>query len=103
MWSILHRTSTKNHVRIRANPKELELVHCSGRLYATQPYGGFPDLPALNEDNLVADLAKFKKVPHSRNPQEVTMDSPPWWRVMLDGYGGQNSLGGESHKGVVGS
>ena len=38
VWTILHRTSTKNLVRIRADPKELELVHCSGYLYATQPY-----------------------------------------------------------------
>jgi hypothetical protein len=37
VWSILHRTSTKNHARIRANPKEVALVHCSGHLRTTQP------------------------------------------------------------------
>ena len=31
------------------------------------------------------------------------MDCPPWWRVYIDGYGGQNSLGGESYEGAVGS
>ena len=30
------------------------------------------------------------------------MDSPPWWRVYVDGYGGQRSLGGESYEGTVG-
>ena len=31
------------------------------------------------------------------------MRSPPWWRCKLDGYGGQDSLGGESVEGAIGS
>ena len=34
-WSILYRTSTENHMRIRANPKEVALVHFSGYLCTT--------------------------------------------------------------------
>jgi hypothetical protein len=37
VWSILQRTSTKNHVRIRENPKELARLHCPGHSCATQP------------------------------------------------------------------
>ena len=52
VWSILHRTSTKNQMRIRANPKELELVHCFGYLYATQPYAnGLKALPSVKAIN----------------------------------------------------
>jgi len=31
------------------------------------------------------------------------MNSPPWWRYKCDGYGGQESLGGESYEGAVGA
>ena len=83
------------------------LGHCNTALFhkmAKLPeYDGFPDLPACNEDSLVADLAKFKRAPFRRNDPGVTMDCPPWWRVFLDGYGGQGSLGGESMEGATGS
>ncbi len=31
------------------------------------------------------------------------MNSPPYWRVMCDGYGGQKSLGATSYEGAVGA
>jgi hypothetical protein len=62
-----------------------------------------PKLPILNEDNLVLDLAKFKKKPYFRNDPANTMDSPPFWCVYVDGYGGQQSLGEPSLEGAVGA
>ena len=50
----------------------------------------------LNEDNMVADLAKFKRKSFPRNNPSDTMDCPPFFKVMADAYGGQNSLGGPS-------
>ena len=55
----------------------------------------------VNEDNLMADQAKFKRMSFSPNDPAISMDCPPWWRVYVDGYGGQNSLGGESNEGAV--
>jgi len=73
-------------------------------LMASMPeYGDFPHLPYLNEDDLVKDQAKFSRKSFPRNDSSTTMDCPPWWRVYIDGYGGQNSLGGESYEGAVGS
>ena len=66
-------------------------------------YGNFPKLLTLNEDNVVADLSKFKRKPYKRNDPANTMDSPPFWRVFCDGYGGQQSLGGPSYEGAVGA
>ena len=68
-----------------------------------QTFGKFPKLKALNEDNLVSDLTKFKRKAFKRNDKAVTMDSPPFWRVFCDGYGGQNSLGSKSYEGAVGA
>ena len=31
------------------------------------------------------------------------MNSPPFWRVFCDGYGGQQSLGGPSYEGAIGA
>ena len=82
------------------------LGYCSSRLFkhmAKMPeYAGFPDLPELNEDNLVQDLAKFTRKSYPKNDPESAMSCPPWWRVYCDGYGGQESLGGESYEGAVG-
>ena len=82
------------------------LAYCSTDMFprmASMPeYGDMPDICQLNEDNLVGDLAKFKRSKYAKNDPEVTMDCPPWWRVMCDGYGGQQSLGGESYEGAVG-
>jgi hypothetical protein len=73
-----------------------------GRMAKMPEYGDFPDLPPVNEDNLVGDLAKFTRRPYPRNDPAVTMSCPPWWRCFFDGYGGQGSLGGESYEGAVG-
>ena len=84
-----------------------KLAYCSSSLFpkmkSMPEYGNMPDIWELNEDNIVGDLAKFKKQAHKRNDPEVTMDCPPWWRVYVDGYGGQLSLGGESYEGAVGA
>ena len=53
-------------------------------------HGNFPNLPVLNEDNVVADLAKWKRGPYKREDPDKKMDSPPWWHVDCDGYGGGN-------------
>lgn len=63
-------------------------------------YGDLPDLIELNEDNLVGDLAKYKRTKYyGKNDPVVTMNCPPWWRVMCDGYGGGESLGGGAMRG----
>ena len=66
-------------------------------------FGGFPDLPSVNEDNLVGDLAKLTRNGYPPNDPDVTMNCPPWWRVYVDGYGGQDSLGSESLEGAIGA
>ena len=65
--------------------------------------GNFPKLIVLNEDNIGADLTKLKRAPYKRNDPETKMDSPPWWRVQCDGYGGQGSMGSLSEEGASGS
>jgi hypothetical protein len=72
-------------------------------MHGREEYGGFPKLPVLNEDNIIVDLAKFRRKPYKRNDPGTTLDSPPFWRVFCDGYGGQQSLGGESYEGAVGA
>jgi hypothetical protein len=66
-------------------------------------YKGLPKLVPLNEDNFVADLTKFKRKVFKRNDPINTMDAPPFFKVMVDGYGGQQSLGGPSREGAVGA
>ena len=73
-----------------------------GKMSAMPEYGDFPDLPSVNEDNLVGDLAKYVRKSYPKNDPAVSMNCPPWWRVYVDGYGGQDSLGGESYEGAVG-
>ena len=97
----------------RASPEERSRLWCRrfaycdtnrfGKMASMPEYGDFPALPALNEDNVVSDEAKFSRRAFKANDPTVTMDCPPWWRVYIDGYGGQNSLGGESYEGAVGS
>jgi hypothetical protein len=36
-------------------------------MHGREEFGGFPNLPTLNEDNIVADLAKFRRKPFKRN------------------------------------
>ena len=97
----------------RASPEERSRLWCRrfaycdtnrfGKMASMPEYGDFPSLPRLNEDNVVGDEAKFTRRAFKANDPAVTMDCPPWWRVYVDGYGGQNSLGGESYEGAVGS
>ena len=81
--------------------------YCDTKIFpimsAKPEFGNFPKMQPLNEDNICADLAKFKRKPFKRNNPDSTMNSPPWWRVFCDGYGGQESLGGESHEGAKGA
>jgi hypothetical protein len=73
------------------------------KMHGKEEFGTFPNLPALNEDNIVADKAKFKRKAFKRNDPSNTMDCPPFFRVFCDGYGGQQSLGGESLEGAIGA
>ena len=66
-------------------------------------HGNFPNLKVLNEDNIGADLAKWKRGPYKRNDPDKKLDSPPWWHVDCDGYGGGNSMGDFSEEGAIGS
>ena len=72
------------------------------RMAEMPEYAGFPNLAELNEDDLIMDMAKRNRRPYPKNPPSITMNSPPWWRVWCDGYGGQKSMGGESYEGAVG-
>ena len=65
-------------------------------------FAEFPVLPVVNEDNLVQDLAKMTRKSYPKNEYADDMSCPPFWRVYCDGYGGQDSLGGESYEGAVG-
>ena len=97
----------------KAEPEERARLWCRRLAYcdtakfsrmANMPeFGDFPNLPHLNEDNLYGDKGKFARKPFKPNDPSITMDCPPWWRVYVDGYGGQQSLGGESYEGAVGS
>ncbi len=55
-------------------------------MHGREEYGGFPNLPTLNEDNIVADLAKFRRKLYKRNDPPTTMNSSPFFRVFCDGY-----------------
>jgi hypothetical protein len=97
----------------RASPEERSRLWCRrfarcdtnrfGKMASMPECGDFPSLPRLNEDNVVSDEEKFTRRTFKANDPAVTMDCPPWWRVHVDGCGGQNSLGGESYEGAVGS
>ena len=78
-----------------------------GRMCRMEEYGDLPDLCVLNEDSVVQDAAKFRKRPYKRQKKTLLNSSdrrklPPWWRAYSDGYGGGESLGGESYDGAVG-
>ncbi len=72
------------------------LGYCNTNIFkimgSKSEFGNFPKLMVLNEDNIGADLTKLKRAPYKRNDPETKMDSPPWWRVQCDGYGGQGSM-----------
>ena len=56
----------------------------------------------LNVDCPICDKAHFKRKPFKRNdPLEHACDEP-FWKVYVDGYGGQGSMGCESYEGAIG-
>ena len=77
-----------------------------GRMASMPEYGDFPNLPKVNEDDVVGDLAKAVRNPYPKNDPEVSMTCPPFWRIYCDGYGGgkggKDSMGTESTEGAVG-
>jgi hypothetical protein len=69
-------------------------------MHGREVFGLLPNLPTLNEDNKVADKAKFKRKAFKRNDPSNTMNCPPFFRVFCDGYGGQQSAAA-SWRGIV--
>ena len=72
------------------------------RMNKMEEHGDFPKMCALNEDSLVQVEAKFKRKPYTKNDPAIKMNLPCWHRTYVDGYGGGDSLGGESYEGAVG-
>ena len=56
----------------------------------------------LNVDCSVCDKAHFKRGTYKRNDPRDHEKDPPYWTCYVDGYGGQESMGGESYEGAVG-
>ena len=48
-----------------------------GLMASLPEYGDFPMLPHINEDNVVADQAKFTRKSFPRNDPSVQMNCPP--------------------------
>jgi hypothetical protein len=69
-------------------------------MHGREVFGLLPNLSTLNEDNKVADKAKFKRKAFKRNDPSNTMNCPPFFRVFCDGYGGQQSAA-VSWRGIV--
>ncbi len=47
----------------------------------------------LNEDCYCCNQAKFKRAPFPKNEGNYVAVGEPYWRMHVDGFGGQNSLG----------
>ena len=56
----------------------------------------------LNEDCYCCNQGKFKRAPFPKNEGVFVAVAEPYWRLYVDGYGGQKSLGGLSHGGAKG-
>ncbi len=56
----------------------------------------------LNEDCYCCNQGKFKRAPFPKNEGTFVAVAEPFWRVYVDGYGGQKSLGGLSYGGAKG-
>ena len=56
----------------------------------------------LNEDCYCCNEAKFKRAPFPKNEGMFVAVAEPYWRLFVDGYGGQYSLGEESIEGAKG-
>ena len=46
--------------------------------------------------------SKFKVGTFKRNDPMIKMVNEPYWRVYVDGYGGQQNMGVESYEGAIG-
>ena len=55
-----------------------------------------------NVDCAVCDKAHFKRGTFKRNDVHAHADEAPYWTCYVDGYGGQESMGGESYGGAIG-
>ena len=55
-----------------------------------------------NVDCAVCDKAHFKRGTFKRNDVHAHADEAPCWTCYVDGYGGQESMGGESYGGAIG-
>jgi hypothetical protein len=58
--------------------------------------------PHLNEDCYCCNQAKFKRAPFPKNEGSFIAVAEPYWRLYIDGFGGQKSLGSESLEGAKG-
>ncbi len=56
----------------------------------------------LNEDCFCCNEAKFKRAPFPKNEGAFVAVAEPYWRLYVDGFGGQKSLGCESVAGAKG-
>jgi hypothetical protein len=56
----------------------------------------------LNEDCYCCNEAKFKRAPFPKNEGIYVAVAEPYWRLFADGFGGQRSLGCQSHGGAKG-
>ncbi len=56
----------------------------------------------LNEDCYCCNQAKFKRAPFPKNEGNYVAVAEPYWRLYVDGFGGQNSLGCSSLGGAKG-
>jgi hypothetical protein len=56
----------------------------------------------LNEDCFCCNKAKFKRAPFPKNEGSFVAVAEPYFRMYLDGFGGQRSLGSESLEGAKG-
>jgi hypothetical protein len=60
------------------------------------------DKPYLNEDCYCCNQAKFKRAPFPKNEGTMVAVAEPYWRLYVDGFGGQKSLGCNSVGGAKG-
>jgi hypothetical protein len=56
----------------------------------------------LNEDCYCCNQAKFRRAPYPKNEGAMVAVAEPFWRLYVDGYGGQKSLGCKSVEGAKG-
>ncbi len=75
------------------------LGHCSSKVLKAME---LIDKTYLNEDCFCCNKAKFKRAPFPKNEGSFVAVTEPYFRLYLDGFGGQKSLGCESVEGAKG-